>query len=153
MHLCHLKQILWWWFYFTTKVCILWVWDRSTCLNGKIPPQVLSCFLSFSPHLVCISLAYQAELRQRGSDSSLLILLLYFSISMECLPLFAQCCITAGMPFSVLVAGTELQASQESQGVTHAITSPPPHSLPSNLHLNLQQRSLGMGINKGAQIN
>lgn len=33
--------------------------------------------------------AYQAELRQRGSDSSLLILLLYFSISLECLPLFA----------------------------------------------------------------
>lgn len=35
---------------------------------------------------------------------------------MECLPLFAQCCVTAGMQVYVLVAGAGLQASQESQG-------------------------------------
>lgn len=57
MHFCYLKQILWLCVCFKAKVCIFRAlsWNRNTCLNGKIPPQVLLCFLSISPHLDCIS--------------------------------------------------------------------------------------------------
>lgn len=46
---------------------------------------------------------------------------------MECLPLFAQCRVTAGMPGSLLVVRAGLQASQESQE-GHPCTPPPTQS-------------------------
>lgn len=93
---------------------------------GEFHPKTFHAFIPSPLTQFVFPPAYQAELRQRGSDSSLLILQLYFSISMECLPLFSQCFVTAGMP--VLVARVGLGRGVKM--ITHA-TPCPPSQLPA----------------------
>ncbi len=154
MHLCYLKQILWSWFFFKTKVCIFWVWDWRTCLNGKIPSQVLPCFLSFSPHLVCISpcipgWAETKRIRLIPAYPSTV----FFNINGMSDFICSVLCYSRNASFCVSSQGWAPGESRKSRGSLTQHPSPPPPTLPSDPRPNPQQRSLGVGINKAAQIN
>ena len=146
MQPCYLKQIDWSWFCFKTSLSLWSLLFKVPASLGEFHPNSLYAFFPSLLTEFVIPPAYQGELRQRGSDSSLLILQQYFSISMECLSLFSQCCVTAGMPVCV-GARVGLRARQASQE-GNSFNSPAHH--PSQSPSQLPAACMGTGINKEA---